>query len=66
MTSAVLVACDRHPVAPPGTQYGDKPVLPEPQAFLVPPMKVPSAGKWKQGETPTVAADRKIEALATG
>ena len=66
--AGALVACgDRdRDLAPPSTQYGDKPALPAPQNFLVPPMKVPSAESWKTGEAPKVAAGLKIEAMATG
>ena len=63
---SALMACGGHDIAKPDTQYGASPALPEPQNFLVPPMKVPPAGSWKSGETPTVAAGLKIEALATG
>ena len=61
-----LAACGEGGIASPDTQYGDQPTLPAPKNFLLPPMKVPSAGNWKPGETPTVAAGLKIEALATG
>ena len=47
-------------VAPPATQYGASPPLPEPRQYLVPPMKVPSAGSWSEGQTPTVAQGLQI------
>jgi glucose/arabinose dehydrogenase len=47
-------------------QVGPKPTLPQPNQYLVPPMKVASAGTWSDGETPIVAPGLKIEAVATG
>ena len=51
-TACTLAACGDSDLAAPSTQYGDKPALPAPQNFLVPPMKVPSAESWKAGEAP--------------
>ena len=48
----------------PKLQIGANPTLPDPQAYLVPPMKVPSAVGWKPGETPKAADGLRIEALA--
>ncbi len=48
------------------TQIGPDPVLPEPQQYLFPPMKLAPVVGWQQGETPTVPAGLKIEAFATG
>jgi glucose/arabinose dehydrogenase len=48
------------------TQIGPNPVLPAPQQYLFPPMKLAPVIGWKQGETPRVADGLKIEALATG
>jgi len=50
----------------PARQYGSDPYLPEPQQYLLPPMSVPKAIDWQAGETPTVSAGLKVEALATG
>ncbi|PSJ56203.1 PQQ-dependent sugar dehydrogenase [Pseudaminobacter soli (ex Li et al. 2025)] len=50
----------------PMQQYGPDPVLPEPHQYLVPPMSVPLAVGWKPGETPTVPAGLRIQAMATG
>jgi glucose/arabinose dehydrogenase len=50
----------------PARQYGPNPYLPEPHAYLVPPMSVPNAIGWQSGETPMVSAGLKVEALATG
>ena len=47
-------------------QYGPDPVLPQPSQYLLPPMSVPNAVGWKSGETPTVPAGLKIQAMATG
>jgi glucose/arabinose dehydrogenase len=49
----------------PKTQIGANPVLPEPQQYLVPPMKVAKSTTWGS-DKPTVAAGMKVEALATG
>jgi glucose/arabinose dehydrogenase len=62
---AILAGCDND-IAKPETQYGPNPVLPLSHQYLVPPMKIPLAGSWKNGETPVVAKGLKIEALATG
>ena len=50
----------------PARQYGPNPHLPEPRAYLLPPMSVPNAIGWKAGEMPTASAGLKVEALATG
>ena len=46
------------------SQIGPNPVLPDIQQYLFPPMHLSSVVGWKNGETPTVAAGLKIEALA--
>ena len=61
----MLAACDEQ-VAPPSTQYGAHPILPAPQQYIVPPMQVPVAIGWRQGETPTVPAGLRVQAFATG
>ncbi len=48
------------------TQIGAHPVLPEPQQFLVPPMKLAPVVGWKPGETPKAADGLTVQALATG
>jgi glucose/arabinose dehydrogenase len=48
------------------SQIGPNPVLPDIQQYLFPPMHLSSVVGWKNGETPTVAAGLRIEALATG
>jgi glucose/arabinose dehydrogenase len=48
------------------SQVGPNPVLPDIQQYLFPQMHLSSVAGWKNGETPTVAAALKIEALATG
>jgi glucose/arabinose dehydrogenase len=50
----------------PAKQYGANPYLPEPEQYLVPPMSVPKAIGWKPGETPSVPAGMRIQAMATG
>ena len=61
-----LAGCGDDNIAAPNTQYGARPILPAPQEYLLPPIKVAPAGSWAPGETPTVAAGLKIQALATG
>src|ERR1700691_2763993 len=48
------------------SQIGPNPVLPDIQQYLFPPMRLATVVGWKNGETPTVAAGLKIEALTTG
>ena len=61
-----IAACGDYKTIDPKLQIGANPKLPEPQAYLLPPMEVPSAIGWKEGETPRVPAGLQIEALATG
>jgi glucose/arabinose dehydrogenase len=65
LTWVALTACDPKG-GDPARQYGADPVLPEPNAYLLPPMSVPKAIGWKAGELPTVSAGLKVESLATG
>jgi glucose/arabinose dehydrogenase len=62
---ALLTACGGKG-GDPARQYGPDPVLPEPQQYLLPPMSVPKVVGWKPGQTPTVPAGLRIQALATG
>ena len=48
------------------TQIGANPVLPAPQQYLIPPMKLAPVIGWKSGEAPTVASGLHVEAIATG
>jgi glucose/arabinose dehydrogenase len=48
------------------TQIGPDPVLPEQQQYLLPSMHLAPVIGWKEGETPIVGNDLRIEALATG
>jgi glucose/arabinose dehydrogenase len=50
----------------PMRQYGPNPWLPKPTQYLLPPMSVPKAVGWKPGETPTVPAGLRIQAMAGG
>jgi glucose/arabinose dehydrogenase len=50
----------------PMRQYGPNPYLPEPRQYLLPPMSVPRAIGWQEGQTPHVPAGLRIQALATG
>lgn len=46
------------------TQMGPDPVLPEPNSYLIPPMKTAKPVGWQNGEMPKVPDGFKIEALA--
>ena len=59
-----IAACSSR-AGDPARQYGSDPYLPEPHEYLLPPMSVPKAIDWQGGETPTVSAGLKVEALAT-
>ena len=48
------------------SQIGPNPALPEPQQYLLPPIKVAAGVGWKAGEAPVAAAGLKVQALATG
>lgn len=48
------------------SQMGPDPVLPEPNSYLIPPMKVAKPVGWHNGEVPKVPAGFKIEAIGTG
>jgi glucose/arabinose dehydrogenase len=62
---AGVASCDK-PGGDPLRQYGANPYLPAPQQFLIPPMSVPKAVGWKSGETPTVPAGLRVQAMASG
>ena len=64
--STLALAAWSDPAHSPDAQYGSDPNLPEPQQYLLPPMKVMSARTWAPGETPVVPAGLHVEALATG
>ena len=65
-TALLAVSACGEKVASPNTQYGAHPVLPAPQQYLVPPMQVPTAEGWHEGETPKVPSGLKVQAFATG
>jgi glucose/arabinose dehydrogenase len=50
----------------PRTQIGPHPVLPEPQQYLFPPMRLAKVIGWKDGETPKVGPDLRVQAFASG
>ncbi|HEX8789255.1 MAG TPA: sorbosone dehydrogenase family protein [Telluria sp.] len=62
----LLSACDKGDPKLQADQHGSNPTLPALKNYLMPPMKVPRANTWKQGETPVVPSTLKISALATG
>ncbi|RYE95604.1 MAG: sorbosone dehydrogenase family protein, partial [Oxalobacteraceae bacterium] len=50
----------------PSKQYGSNPDIPESHQYVIPPMSVPQAVGWKEGETPTVPGGLRIQAMANG
>jgi glucose/arabinose dehydrogenase len=52
--------------ADPNKQIGAHPDLPELTQYLFPPMHIAPVVGWKEGETPSVAKELRIHALATG
>ena len=61
-----LAACGSNQEIPQDSQFGANPVLPEPVQYLIPESHVPAVIGWKAGETPSVPAGFKVQALATG
>jgi glucose/arabinose dehydrogenase len=61
-----LAACDDGSSFDKQSQVGPDPQLPEQNQYLFPPMHLAKVIGWKDGETPTVPAGLKVEALATG
>jgi glucose/arabinose dehydrogenase len=48
------------------TQIGPNPVLPAPQLYLIPPIRVAKVIGWKGNETPTALPGMRVQALARG
>jgi glucose/arabinose dehydrogenase len=61
-----LAACGDNQGGDPQNEVGENPQLPDQNQYLFPPMHLAKVVGWKEGETPTVPAGFKIEALATG
>jgi glucose/arabinose dehydrogenase len=61
-----LAACGRSQNIDPSQQVGPNPVLPVPSEELVAAVGVPKVVGWKAGETPSVPAGFRIQAMATG
>ena len=61
-----LAACGSSQNIDPSQQVGPNPVLPKPVEELIAAVGVPKVVGWKQGETPSVPAGFRIQALATG
>lgn len=66
IVAGLLSGCDDKAQLDPQKQMGANPELPKAQNFLLPPMKVPEAATWKEGEMPKVAQGLKIEKIADG
>jgi glucose/arabinose dehydrogenase len=65
LPALALASCHKQ-VTGPDDQVGANPVLPAPQQYLLPPMKIASPEPWKAGEMPTVGAGLKVQPFATG
>lgn len=61
----LLLGCSEKAALKPAQQSGSNPSLLAAQNFLVPPVQVPKALGWKQGQTPQVAAGLQIERIAS-
>jgi glucose/arabinose dehydrogenase len=64
--SLALASCGGGQDVDPNSQYGPNPVLPEPSEKLIADVGVFDTVGWAAGETPTVPAGFRIEAIATG
>jgi glucose/arabinose dehydrogenase len=60
-----LAGCD-YSGGDPARQIGANPPLPEPQQYLIPPIKIAKVVAWGKDETPTVPQGLQVHALATG
>lgn len=65
-TLAIALTACSDPTFDEASQIGPHPALPDPQQYLLPPIKVATAAGWKPGQTPRVAPGLRIAALATG
>jgi glucose/arabinose dehydrogenase len=61
-----LAACGARQDPDPSQAVGPNPILPAPHEGILPEVSVPRVVGWKAGETPTVPAGFRIQALATG
>ncbi|WP_116090739.1 PQQ-dependent sugar dehydrogenase [Sphingomonas crusticola] len=65
LPALALGACHKQ-IAGPESQYGPNPPLPEPQQYLLPPMKIASPQPWTSGQVPTAGPGLKVQAFASG
>ena len=66
LAGATLAGCASRSDYDPNRQVGANPDLPAQRQYLIPPMSVPGAQPWGQGQTPTVPAGFVAQPLATG
>jgi glucose/arabinose dehydrogenase len=66
LTTLVITGCDNSPDINAEQQQGPDPILPTPQNFLIPPMKVPKGVGWEHNQSPKVVEGLKIEKIADG
>ena len=65
LSTLALAGCDDQG-GDPKAQIGANPTLPEPQQYLLPPMRVAQMAGWGKDETPAVPQGMQVRALATG
>jgi glucose/arabinose dehydrogenase len=66
LSLVLLAGCGSEQKIDVSKQYGPNPVLPDPVEQLIADVGVAEVVGWKPGETPTVPAGFRIQALATG
>ncbi|MBB4039773.1 glucose/arabinose dehydrogenase [Microvirga flocculans] len=64
LSMLALAGCNDEEAFDTQSQIGPNPVLPEPQQYLVPPMRLAKPVGWGPNETPTVSKGLKIQAMA--
>jgi glucose/arabinose dehydrogenase len=65
LLALAITGCGKQ-VAGPDSQYGPDPSLPEPNEYLLPPMKTATSMPWTQGEMPTAGPGLRVQPFATG
>ena len=61
----LLTGCDWQG-GDPSLQYGANPILPAPENYILPPMRIAFAKGWGRDDMPTVASGLEVKAFATG
>ena len=66
LLAILLSACGEMSKLPSGADVGPNPTLPEPNATLIPTVKIAPAKGWPSGVTPKAAPGTRVSAFATG